>query len=127
MVIEKAILFKINDLNIDLEITKVNSDCYEFKISVSYNFLISYQKNTFRITLDKIALKNMINDIMIGKKSSYGSGNIWQTNKIFIKKPNPLVHYRNVWLYRRFFILGFCFIPATISLNIIESLKTFNI
>lgn len=116
-------ILNINDAGVGIVINKLENDLFEVKVSVTYNFLLSSQLTWYRFEFTNEELNNLIQCLVNGVKSSHGNSSIWQANQILIKKPIAPVHFREVNMYRRFFILGFNLVPATFSESIMTRLS----
>ncbi|GGP88229.1 hypothetical protein [Shewanella ulleungensis] len=117
--VDTVTIIDIEDTGVHLKIIKKTEDCFLFQLSITYNFIISYQKTWYEMEFSKLALLTLINDLREGNQSWHGNSNIWSANKIFIKKLNHPFHFRDVRLYRRWFILGFNIVPTSLSGNLL--------
>ncbi len=120
---EPVDLFNIEDSGVSFVINRAGQNSYEVKISITYNFIISYQKTWYRFNFNSTELKYLITCLTQGIESTHGNSSIWQSNKIIVKKRKSPVQFCKVRMYRRFFILGFDIVPASISGKIITSLN----
>ena len=120
-------LFKMEDAGISFVINKTECENFEVKIAISYNFIIAYQKTWYSIILSAEELKYLIKCLTEGIESQHGNTSIWQANQMIIKRRKTPVKFCKIRMYRRFFILGFNLVPASISGNIIAGLNKFEI
>ncbi len=112
----------IEDAGVHLTLDKVDDDLFEFKLSITYNFLFSYQKTWYKMALNSKDLNTLIHSLKNGIKSWHGNGDLWGANKIFVKKQVAPFQFRDVRLYRRWFIFGFNIVPTTLSNLVLEAL-----
>jgi hypothetical protein len=120
-------LFDIEDGGVSLIINKTDDGHFEVKIAITYNFIISYQKTWYSFDLTSQELKHLIKCLTEGIESKHGNTSIWQANQITVKKRKTPVKYCKIRMYRRFFILGFNVVPASISGKIIAALNEIEI
>jgi hypothetical protein len=121
------VITEIEDAGAGLKLLERESGCIELKLDISYNFFTAYQKNWFTIFFQKGEFREFQRCLKDGVKSWHGNSNIWQANKIFIKKQNHPNNYRNIRAYRRIFILGFHLIPATLSQAVVSAILEVNV
>ena len=120
-------LFKMEDAGISFVINKTECENFKVKIAISYNFIISYQKTLYSFILRAEELQYLIKCLTEGIESKHGNTSIWQANQMIIKKRKTPVKYCKIRMYRRFFILGFNLVPASISGKIIAGLNKIEI
>lgn len=120
-------LFNMKDAGVSFIINKIDGDQFEVKIAITYNFIISYQKNWYSLYLNSEEIKHLIMCLTEGVESKHGKESIWQANQMIIKKRKEPVQYCKIRMYHRFFILGFNIVPASISGKIIAGLNRIEI
>ncbi len=120
---ESIALVNVEDSGVSFVINRIGQDDYEVKISITYNFIISYQKTWYNFNFDAMELKHLIKCLTQGIESSHGNSSIWRSNKVIVKKRTTSVSFCKVRMYRRLFILGFDIVPASVSGKIIASLN----
>jgi len=115
-------ILNVSDSGVDFVVNKID-ESYEVKVSISYNFFISFQKTWYRMILDKKDFEYMVKCLVNGVGSKHGNGSIWQANKMIIKESKPSSPYREIKMYRRIFILGFNIVPASLTPVVLNEIK----
>ncbi|WP_133406747.1 hypothetical protein [Parashewanella tropica] len=119
---QKAPLVDVKDAGVHLTIFNYDENGFELKLSVTYNFLITYQKTWYEIRLTSEQFSDLVYCLKNGIKSWHGSGDLWGASKIFVNEQSSPFQKRDIRLYRRWFILGFCIVPSTLSSVILQAL-----
>ncbi|MDP5211136.1 hypothetical protein [Microbulbifer sp. 2205BS26-8] len=112
----------MKDAGVGLEIIRNRSNEIQVKIDVSYNFAISFQKTWYTIKFSEEEFRNFQNCLRDGVVSWHGHSSILGAQKIYITKQNHPNNYRNVRMYRRFFILGVSVVPVALSQEIVRGI-----
>jgi hypothetical protein len=112
----------MKDSGVGLNISRTDDGKIKVDIDVTYNFAISFQKTWYCLKFIDEKFKHFQECLQNGVKSWHGESTIWQANKMFIQKQNHPNNYRNVRLYRRFFILGFNIVPTMLPQQIVRGI-----
>ena len=119
-------LLEIDDAGIRVKVDDVGNDTVELKVSVTTNFVLSWERVYYSFTFSKSDFKDFVISLSAGKPGWHGSGNFWYAKKILVKKPNHPYQFRDLKLMNRFLIIGLVG-SATFSKQIIDSLRKINI
>lgn len=91
-------------------------------VSISYNFVLAYQKNWVTLKLSPEDFGQFIECLSEGHASKHGHSSIWSASQITIKaKHFAAQQFRDIRIHRRVFILGAFWVPGTISGNIVRA------
>ncbi|WP_041590131.1 hypothetical protein [Teredinibacter turnerae] len=116
------VIVEVEDAGSQLKVTELPDGNIEVNLDVTYNFAISYQKTCYRLNFSREKFEYFQHCLKNGIKSWHGDSSIWQANKIFIQKQNHPNNYRNVRVYRRFFIVGFNIVPVALSQVVVRAI-----
>ena len=113
---------------VDIEDSRVRVKVFQngaeflFFVSVSYNFVISYQYDSVALEFTEHGLLSFLGVLIHGNKSSHGLRTIVEAKMIIVKENKIPVQFRDIRLYRRMLIF-FKVVPASLSQPIMSCLK----
>ncbi len=115
-------LIDIQDAGIHLVINQLVSGRFELRLSLAYSYLVSDHRASFKMTFTKLQLNKFIEDLKSGSPSWHGNSDFLGANKVYVKQCSPQVKSREIYLYRRWLIIGFNILSAQLSEAILQSI-----
>lgn len=115
-------LIDILDAGIHLVVNRLESGSYKLTLSLAYSYLVSDYKASFKMTFSASQLIKFIEALNTGSKSWHGNSDLLGANKVYVKQCSPSLCSREIYLYRRWLVIGFNIVSAQLSETIVQSL-----
>ena len=116
-------LLNVEDNGVHLEINKRHSNRFTVRLSVTYKFVIAYQRTWMELYFEEAEFRCFVESVVNGIPSKHGVCNLLRSKQVIVKKPLAAVSYRELKLLDRVFIIGFRYVPATLSNKIVGALS----
>lgn len=111
-----------DEIGTHLVVERADTDSFLLKLTVAFKSLLSVEVRDFNFLFEKSELKKFIANLKQGTLYSFSNKSWLGANTIYMCNQNHPAAFRNIWLYRRWFIFGFVLTPAALTKQIVEAL-----